>query len=140
MITKKCKEVVLKEFGYCHKHYADYLASLQGNEGYTIATDKCKRVTKILSDLQSEAALAKKRNTDLYQRKNKLIPKFEDHKSAIYKRLNELAKVGYGVPVTTETEIPPSSIPSSTTAELSEDLESEKEEKVKKPRLSDPDT
>merc|ERR1712137_522709 len=73
---KGCKEIVLKEFLYCYKHFGDRLASIPEDSGLDIAKKDHKRVSEILAQLESEAASAKRKRHDLFQRKNKLIPKF----------------------------------------------------------------
>jgi len=57
---KGCHEVVLKEFGLCHKHYKDHTENMIGIEGLTIAQQKLERVNEILSQLEVEAIKAKK--------------------------------------------------------------------------------
>jgi len=93
---KGCREVVLKEFGLCHKHYRDATEKMIGKEGYKISLEKLERVNFLLSKLESEAIKAKKTNADLYQRKNKLIPKFQDMKSIIMQHTYKLKLEGFG--------------------------------------------
>merc|ERR1712137_903566 len=73
---KGCKEIVLKEFQRCYKHFGDRLSSLPVDTALSSAQKDVKRVTEILAQLESEAASAKRKRHDLFQRKNKLIPKF----------------------------------------------------------------
>merc|ERR1719282_1199831 len=74
--SKGCKEIVLKEFGVCYKHFELYLASLPEDNPMEIARKSLDRVQELLSRLEMEAASAKKKRHDLFHRKNKLIPKF----------------------------------------------------------------
>jgi len=92
---KKCREVVLKEFGLCHKHYRDGVLKLDKVEGLTIAYQKLYRVNELLDNLEAEAMKAKKTNADLYQRKNKLIPKFIEMKQILMQKITELKNQGY---------------------------------------------
>jgi len=93
---KGCREVVLKEFGLCHKHYRDTTEKMIGEEGIKIAFEKLERVNILLNKLESEAMKAKKTNADLYQRKNKLLPKFQDMKTILLQHINKLKLEGYG--------------------------------------------
>jgi hypothetical protein len=87
---KGCKEVVLKEFGLCYKHYGDTVAELVKNRDIQTAKRHYDRIADLLEQLEREAAAAKKKDGDLYQRKNKLIPKFQEMKKVITKGLEEL--------------------------------------------------
>jgi len=87
---KGCKEVVLKEFGLCYKHYGDTVAELVKSRDEITARKHFDRITELLEQLEREAAAAKKKDGDLYQRKNKLIPKFQEMKKVIAKGLEEL--------------------------------------------------
>jgi len=93
---KGCREVVLKEFGLCHKHYRDSTEKMVGEEGMNIALEKLERVNTLLNKLETEAMKAKKTNADLYQRKNKLLPKFQDMKSILLQQINKLKLEGFG--------------------------------------------
>jgi len=95
---KKCREVVLKEFGLCHKHYRDTLCKMNGSEGLSTCVQNLSRVNALLNNLESEAMKAKKTNADLYQRKNKLIPKFIEMKQILIQHINELKSQGYTCP------------------------------------------
>jgi len=78
--AKGCKEVVLKEFGICFKHYGDLVQEMiQTNETSKLQSH-LERITTLLGQLETDAAAAKKKDGDLYQRKNKLIPKFSEMK------------------------------------------------------------
>jgi len=92
---KGCREIVLKEFGLCYKHYKDSIEKMIGVEGYKIAVEKLDRVNDLLDKLESEAMKAKKTNADLYQRKNKLIPKFLDMKNLLNQHINKLKVEGF---------------------------------------------
>jgi hypothetical protein len=78
---KGCKEVVLKEFAVCYKHYADLLNDMLKNQEFEKIRHQNIRITELLIQLEKEAATAKKKDGDLYQRKNKLIPKFQEMKN-----------------------------------------------------------
>jgi hypothetical protein len=78
---KGCKEVVLKEFGVCYKHFADSLNDMLKNQEFDKIRHQNVRITELLIQLEKEAASAKKKDGDLYQRKNKLIPKFQEMKN-----------------------------------------------------------
>ena len=93
---KGCKEIVLKEFQRCYKHFGDRLTALPSETALSTARKDLKRVTEIctysrfrllissgflhvclsVAQLETEAASAKRKRHDLFQRKNKLIPKF----------------------------------------------------------------
>jgi hypothetical protein len=92
---KGCREVVLKEFNLCHKHYHDAVKRMKGFEGVNLVLDKLVRVTEILNNLEDEALKAKKTDADLFQRKNKLIPKFHQIRNILKKRLCELYLEGF---------------------------------------------
>lgn len=91
---KGCREVVLKEFGYCHKHFDLYTSRFVGPQGFVLCLQKLKRVEYYLDRLEKEAAHAKGVDPDLYQRKNKLIPKFQEMCAALNKRLMTLEAQG----------------------------------------------
>jgi hypothetical protein len=94
---KGCREVVLKEFNLCHKHYHDAVKRMKGFEGVSLVIDKLVRVTEILNNLEDEALKAKKTDADLFQRKNKLIPKFHQIRNILKKRLCELYAEGFPI-------------------------------------------
>jgi len=50
----------------------------------------CDRINDLLSQLEKDAAAAKKKDGDLYQRKNKLIPKFQEMKKLVARALETL--------------------------------------------------
>jgi len=87
---KQCKEVVLKEFGLCYKHYHLTLSALMEANDVASITLHAERVSALLSQLEQEAAAAKKTDGDLYQRKNKLIPKFLSMKKQVFHCLGQL--------------------------------------------------
>lgn len=149
--SKGCREVVLKEFGYCHKHFPDYLLEIIGEVGaqqpeikpagiptFSAPTIPCQvppaprsfsplsvssefsyaisaptpkipdgtsilngvrtkliRVMELLDRLSKEALDAKKSDPDLFQRKNKLIPKFQEMKAILQGKFDELRSQGY---------------------------------------------
>jgi hypothetical protein len=93
---KGCREVVLKEFSFCHKHYTQSTDKMQGVEGFQVAAAQLGRVSVLLTRLESEAALAKKHDPDLFQRKHKLIPKFQQMYKVLEKRLSEMVAEGCG--------------------------------------------
>lgn len=80
---KGCKEIVLKEFVMCHKHFEDHICCFDKQK--TLQT--LERVTQLLSTLTSEAEGARKVKVDLFQRKNKIIPKFQRMKSLLESRM-----------------------------------------------------
>jgi len=84
----------LKEFGLCHKHYKDATDKWVGRTGYDTAIEKLERVNELLNKLENEAIKAKKTDADLYQRKNKLIPKFQDMKTIITQQIFKLKSEG----------------------------------------------
>lgn len=88
--NKGCKEVVLKEFGLCYKHYVDAVEEMIRTRNYEKAQKHYNRILEILSQLEKEATAAKKKDGDLYQRKNKLIPKFQEMKKCVSKALEIL--------------------------------------------------
>merc|ERR1712137_1360280 len=79
---KGCKEVVLKEFSYCYKHFEHRIESYSANAVEQAEAD-FTRVTELLEKLELEASIAKKQRHDLFQRKNKLIPKFVAMKKSL---------------------------------------------------------
>lgn len=93
---------MLKEFGYCHKHYHNFTHFLVGPAGLEFAQNKLRRVNELIVLLEKEAAVAKQYNGDMFQRKTKIIPKFkvrclsrqtyvlQDLRSVILKRIEEL--------------------------------------------------
>jgi hypothetical protein len=142
---KGCKEVVLKEFGVCYKHFRDLCETLEvhhcvaqglttpfrppngpdiqlenlrvcGGPGVQPAAELAeiridlpgvvgglerasamfRRVCEHLETLVDEAQLAKRENADLYQRKNKLIPKFQEMRrflAVLLDKYDQLPKV-----------------------------------------------
>lgn len=87
---KGCKEVVLKEFGICFKHYTDLVEEMIQNNETCKLQNHLERVSALLTQLEMEAAAAKKKDGDLYQRKNKLIPKFSEMKKIALKAMESL--------------------------------------------------
>jgi len=90
---KGCKEVVLKEFGFCYKHFGDYIADIITKGDWNKLTVMLDRVAELLTQLEKEAVAAKKKDGDLYQRKNKLIPKFQEMKKVIMRALETRGRV-----------------------------------------------
>jgi len=88
---KGCREVVLKELSYCHKHYSQGVdVMLDGtDEGANKAQSHFHRISSLLQQLEAEALAAKRTDPDLFQRKHKLIPKFMDMKKLLIKRFEE---------------------------------------------------
>jgi len=87
---KGCKEVVLKEFGLCYKHYGDAIAEMLETNDYQRALRDLQRTNELLAQLERDAASAKKKDGDLYQRKNKLIPKFQEMKKILSRAAAQL--------------------------------------------------
>jgi len=83
--NKNCKEVVLKEFGVCHKHFHDMVNVITQKKQLQKAVKHLDRITILHLQLEEEAAAAKKKDGDLFQRKNKLIPKFAEMKKMMTK-------------------------------------------------------
>lgn len=100
---KPCKEVVLKEFSLCYKHGHLWLSTLKGVEGSIAAHARLRRVEEVLATLEAEAHAAKKTNADLYQRKNKLIPKFLAMKKDLWTTLDSLPPLPSGHPQSSYT-------------------------------------
>jgi hypothetical protein len=88
--NKGCKEVVLKEFGYCYKHYGDVVNEIIKNNDFQKAKLHHARILELLYQLEKDATAAKKKDNDLYQRKNKLIPKFQEMKKLSLKAMEVL--------------------------------------------------
>lgn len=88
---KGCREVVLKELQYCHKHYNQTLdVLLDGTEnGFLKARTQLERISALQTQLEAEAVAAKRIDPDLFQRKHKLIPKFMEMKKLLLKRMQE---------------------------------------------------
>jgi hypothetical protein len=87
---KGCKEVVLKEFGTCYKHFPNSISELLRSHEYEKIRIIHQRVCELLTQLEKEAMSAKKKDGDLYQRKNKLIPKFQEMKRTTFRALESL--------------------------------------------------
>jgi len=92
--NKGCKEVVLKEFGVCYKHYPDLINEAMESQEYDKIKQHCSRITDLLAQLERDAAAAKKKDGDLYQRKNKLIPKFQEMRKLVVKALESFETSG----------------------------------------------
>lgn len=92
--NKGCKEVVLKEFGICYKHFNDLLTELLEQNDCDKIRHFSDRITDLLNQLEKDAAAAKKKDGDLYQRKNKLIPKFQEMKKQISAAVDTLESRG----------------------------------------------
>jgi len=88
--NKGCKEVVLKEFGVCYKHYTDLILEMGNKKEFDTIRKHQERIIELLSQLEKEASAAKKKDGDLYQRKNKLIPKFQEMRKIIFKAVEAL--------------------------------------------------
>lgn len=95
---KGCREVVLKEFGFCHKHFDQFLTPLSGVEGVAVATECLQRVDDCLGRLTIEAQAAKKVDPDLFQRKHKLIPKFVQMKACLARHLSAVTAPNCDIP------------------------------------------
>jgi hypothetical protein len=113
--NKGCKEVVLKEFGFCYKHFPDLLNDLLRRRDVPRIREIHVRISELLTQLEREASAAKKKDGDLYQRKNKLIPKFQEMKKLACKAVEvmemELQSGGAGGNSFLPTRSAPISIP-----------------------------
>lgn len=96
--NKGCKEVVLKEFGTCYKHFPDLLTEMSEKNECDSIRKFNERITDLLNQLERDAAAAKKKDGDLYQRKNKLIPKFQEMKKLISNAVETLESRGKILP------------------------------------------
>lgn len=102
---KGCREVVLKELQFCHKHYNQALdAMLDGTEaGFMKSRSQLDRISALQTQLESEAAAAKRVDPDLFQRKHKLIPKFQEMRKLLLKRMQEFeTSFGHLIPAPLE--------------------------------------
>jgi len=106
--NKGCKEVVLKEFGYCYKHYNDLVADIIRTNDVEKAIAHHTRICQLVVQLEKDATAAKKKDGDLYQRKNKLIPKFQEMKKAIAKTMQTFGQE-VAVPQVSASETSPAS-------------------------------
>jgi hypothetical protein len=106
--NKGCKEVVLKEFGVCYKHYTDLILELGNKKDFDTIRKHQERIIELLSQLEREASAAKKKDGDLYQRKNKLIPKFQEMRKIIFKAVEALdggeSGISFAMTLTKERE------------------------------------
>ncbi|PRP88384.1 hypothetical protein PROFUN_03298 [Planoprotostelium fungivorum] len=84
---RRCKEVVLKEFKMCYKHFGDLCSSFLKDNDVDTIQHLVERTTQLHHQLEIEANSAKKMGGDLYQRKIKLLPKFAEMKSIATKTL-----------------------------------------------------
>jgi hypothetical protein len=140
--NKGCREVVLKEFDYCHKHFHMYTSTIQGPEAFDFCMERLRRVDDLLHQLEQEASQAKKADADLYQRKNKLIPKFTEMKVMLLRRVAELGGshcVELGKP-RTEAPQTPSSMVSSPSDHCVDDANAESQETYEGSLESDNDS
>lgn len=104
--NKGCKEVVLKEFGVCYKHYSDLIQEMIETRDYEKTRIHAERITDLLSQLEKDAAAAKKKDGDLYQRKNKLIPKFQEMKKLATRAFETLEAIRHkDLPEVLSTEL-----------------------------------
>lgn len=82
---KPCKQVVLKELVMCYKHFHEVL--------YTLPVEKARRqknlVGEMVNKLKQDAKAFHKTNTDLYQRKTKLLPKYIKLEASIARYIEE---------------------------------------------------
>jgi len=102
---KGCREVVLKELNFCHKHYNQSLdVMLDGSEvGFLKARAQLDRITALQTQLEAEASAAKRIDPDLFQRKHKLIPKFMEMRKLLVKRMQDLeSSLGHLLPTPLE--------------------------------------
>jgi len=68
---------------------------MKGESGTLLVLEKLNRVSELLTNLEEEAIKAKKTDADLFQRKNKLIPKFHEMRTVLRRRLCELRTEGF---------------------------------------------
>jgi len=90
--NRGCREVVLKQFGFCHKHFNNLTQFLVGPSGIEYGQLKLQRVNELLMLLEKEALQAKQIDGDMFQRKTKIIPKFKELRSVILLRIEELQR------------------------------------------------
>eukprot|EP00300_Choanocystis_sp_HF-7_P010030 c16752_g1_i2.p1 GENE.c16752_g1_i2~~c16752_g1_i2.p1 ORF type:complete len:483 (+),score=73.83 c16752_g1_i2:75-1451(+) len=89
--NKGCKEIVYKEFKRCYKHFKIWLdAEYSGPAALQRTIELHGTIMKLLSQLEQEALVAKREDAELYQRKCKLIPKYQSMNATIKSHLAEL--------------------------------------------------
>lgn len=83
--SKGCHEVVLKEFRFCFKHYSQLIEPILNDleNGQKVLQDYLERVNFLLEQLYNEASQSKYIDHDLFERKQKLIPKFVNMKETL---------------------------------------------------------
>jgi len=75
--NKGCKEVVLKEFGLCYKHYSFTINEMLQNQDIAKAKHHQERVATLLTQLEREASAAKKKMGICIKEKTNLFPNFK---------------------------------------------------------------
>lgn len=89
--TKGCREIVLKEFRFCHKHIGKFVDDLITNQEYEKVRKLKQRCDTMTTQLENETNLAKKNDPDLYQRKNKILPKYYHMKQIFHQACEQVA-------------------------------------------------
>lgn len=88
---KLCKEIVLHTFKYCYKHIDQWLStSLVGPAAIPETQSLLTTASSLLAQLEQEAARAKSEDSELYQRKSKLIPKYQSLVKTLTQHLQRL--------------------------------------------------
>eukprot|EP01117_Protostelium_nocturnum_P018412 TRINITY_DN769_c0_g1_i1.p1 TRINITY_DN769_c0_g1~~TRINITY_DN769_c0_g1_i1.p1 ORF type:complete len:327 (+),score=140.26 TRINITY_DN769_c0_g1_i1:556-1536(+) len=91
--NKGCKEIVLKEFGVCYKHFHDAANDMIRKRDHETAERINNRINQLHSELVRETANAKRKDADLFQRKNKLLPKFQEMKRMANQTVETLSMI-----------------------------------------------
>eukprot|EP00301_Raphidiophrys_heterophryoidea_P001069 c10532_g1_i1.p1 GENE.c10532_g1_i1~~c10532_g1_i1.p1 ORF type:complete len:623 (-),score=144.31 c10532_g1_i1:276-2144(-) len=89
--SKGCKEIVYKDFSRCYKHFKQWLLDdYKGDDALTRLQALHIRVLELLAQLEQEASVAKHEDSELYQRKSKLIPKYQSMDNTLKIHIAEL--------------------------------------------------
>lgn len=90
--TVKCKELVLKDFGFCYKHFDHFLKRFTDLHHYSYLFERLIFIETQLKNLLEEAGTATSAEKYLYQRKYKLISKTESMKAQTKQKLQDFSR------------------------------------------------
>lgn len=92
---KKCKEIVYKDFKRCYKHFTPWIAEeLSGEDKLEKTKEKLEVAWRLAEQLEAEAIAAKGEDQELYQRKSKILPKYQSMAKSLGDYLKQIDPEG----------------------------------------------
>eukprot|EP01099_Mayorella_cantabrigiensis_P004412 TRINITY_DN330_c0_g5_i1.p1 TRINITY_DN330_c0_g5~~TRINITY_DN330_c0_g5_i1.p1 ORF type:complete len:315 (-),score=62.00 TRINITY_DN330_c0_g5_i1:64-885(-) len=90
---RRCREIVLRDFGWCTKHFDRFLENYNAHSHLPLLQDKLNIVQSHLRELEESHKAPVKDDKSLYHRKYKIITKLQQMKIRLLHRLSKLERL-----------------------------------------------